>query len=472
MERQTAPKKRRTRELRLTGKETGDVMVVGNGDCGQLGLGEEDDDCRDSLKMVVVASLGAERVTSVACGGMHAVVLTLDGKLWTWGCNDDGVLGREGNESEPGRVEGALAALPVQAVSCGDSHTAALTRDGRVFTWGTYKDSNGYIGYSPDKQKATAPEEVVMAAVAGGGIKMIASGVDHTVALAKDGRSAYAWGCGEHGQLGKQVTWEKATKKKHLLPSKLHVAPAVPGVSSAEERMGHVLNDNFRAYVRKMVDADGACDLTEACESYLDHKRQIGAPPAGGAAVAADALPLKGVYCGAYHTFFLTESENVYACGLNNMGQLGLGSLEPVFTGTPTLVEALEGEGVCQLVGGEHHSLALTSEGAVFAFGRGDNSQLGLGDGEEQHLSPVKVQGLAGVPIRKLTCGSNQNFAVAKSGDLYAWGFGEMGQLGNGKAGDEPTPMLIEPAELAGRAVLHATSGGQHSVLLTMQSQD
>ena len=463
------------RELRLTGKETGEVMVVGNGDCGQLGMGEEDDDCRDSLTMVVVASLSAERVTSVACGGLHAAVLTLDGKLWTWGCNDDDVLGRGGNESVPELVRGALATLPVQAVSCGDSHTAALTRDGRVFTWGTYKDSNGYIGYSPDKQKAAAPEEVVMPGLGGGGVKMIASGVDHTVALAKDGKAAYAWGCGEHGQLGKTVTWEKATKKKHLLPARMHVAPSVPGVASAEERMGHVLNDNFKAFVRKLVEADGGCDLREACELYLEHKAQIGAPAGGGGdgnGAAADALRLKGVYCGAYHTFFLTESDNVYACGLNNMGQLGLGSLEPLFTGTPTLVEALEGEGVCQLVGGEHHSLALTADGAVFAFGRGDNSQLGLGDGEEQHTRPVKVGGLAGVPIRKLACGSNQNFAVAKSGDLYAWGFGEMGQLGNGRAGDERTPMLIEPAELAGRAVLHATSGGQHSVLLTMQSQD
>ena len=37
-----------------------------------------------------------------------------------------------------------------------------------------------------------------MPGLGGGGVKMIASGVDHTVALAKDGKAAYAWGCGEH----------------------------------------------------------------------------------------------------------------------------------------------------------------------------------------------------------------------------------------------------------------------------------
>lgn len=176
-------------------------------------------------------------------------------------------------------------------------------------------------------------------------------------------------------------------------------------------------------------------------------------------------------FAGAYHSFLLTHTENVYACGLNNMGQLGIGSLEPNFSAEPMLVEALEGKGVVQLSGGEHHSLALTEEGQVYAFGRGDSSQLGLGDGADQHLSPAKVEGLADVRIRKVTSGSNQNFAVAKSGDLYSWGFGEMGQLGNAREGDEHTPFLVEPPQMSGLATLDAASGGQHSVLLCMQGE-
>jgi regulator of chromosome condensation len=161
----------------------------------------------------------------------------------------------------------------------------------------------------------------------------------------------------------------------------------------------------------------------------------------------------------------------VYACGLNNMGQLGIGSLEPNYTKEPMLVEALEGKGVVQLSGGEHHSLALDAEGQVYAFGRGDSSQLGLGDGADQHLSPQKVEGLADVRIRKVTSGSNQNFAVAKSGDLYSWGFGEMGQLCNAREADEHTPFLVEPTQMSGLATLDAASGGQHSVLLCMQAE-
>ena len=220
-ERKTGAKKRRVRELRLNGDETGDVMIVGNGDCGQLGLGDGDDDTRDSLVPLVVASLSAQGIVSIACGGMHTVAVTVDGKLWTWGNNDDEALGRQGNESLPGLVEGGLRGVHVQMVSAGDSHSAALSRDGRVFTWGVYKDSNGYIGHSPGLKKAVEPLE--MAVFKGKPIKWIASGVDHTFAVAANDFDVYSWGCGEQGQLGPLVTWQTDGKKKE--ENQKHLAP-------------------------------------------------------------------------------------------------------------------------------------------------------------------------------------------------------------------------------------------------------
>ena len=117
----------------------------------------------------------------------------------------------------------------------------------------------------------------------------------------------------------------------------------------------------------------------------MDHASELEAGAAGG---LDDRIKVKGVYAGAYHSFVLTEHGNVYSFGLNNMGQLGLGSLEPNHTGTPQLVRALEGKGVESLCGGEHHSLALTASGEVYAFGRGDNNQLGFNDGTDQETTP------------------------------------------------------------------------------------
>ena len=83
---------------------------------------------------------GHEDITAIVAGGMHSVCLTKGGKVLTFGCNDEGALGREtseeGSETTPGFVE-----LPgkVKQISAGDSHSAALLEDGRVFAWGAFR---------------------------------------------------------------------------------------------------------------------------------------------------------------------------------------------------------------------------------------------------------------------------------------------------------------------------------------------
>ena len=65
---------------------------------------------------------------------------------------------------------------------------------------------------------------------------------------------------------------------------------------------------------------NAAFDASDACEMYLDHRERLDAESA-----PDERLKLKAVFGGAYHSLLLTETGNVYACGLNNMGQLGRG---------------------------------------------------------------------------------------------------------------------------------------------------
>jgi alpha-tubulin suppressor-like RCC1 family protein len=152
------------------------------------------------------------------------------------------------------------------------------------------------------------------------------------------------------------------------------------------------------------------------------------------------------------------------------------GDPEPNSTGTPTLVTALEGKEIERLAGGEHHSLALSATGQVYSFGRGDNNQLGLGDGTDQEVTPRLVPALEGIAVRKVATTANSNVALARSGDLYTWGFGEMGQLANGKGGDERVPSLVEESKAGsaytGLAALDAAAGGQHMVVVAMKVDD
>ena len=75
-----------------------------------------------------------KNIIDVIAGGMHNIALSIDGKLYSWGCNDEGVLGRdtseENSEFEPAPVE-SMQNLTIVQVVCGDSISAALTDDGK-----------------------------------------------------------------------------------------------------------------------------------------------------------------------------------------------------------------------------------------------------------------------------------------------------------------------------------------------------
>lgn len=73
---------------------------------------------------------------------MHTVALSNQGKVFTWGCNDEGALGREGAENVPLEVANTLA-IPVTDISAGDSHTIAYnTEINHVYIWGLYRVSS------------------------------------------------------------------------------------------------------------------------------------------------------------------------------------------------------------------------------------------------------------------------------------------------------------------------------------------
>ena len=110
-------------------------MTVGQGDTGQLGLGE---DVMEKTRPGLVEQI--KDAVDAVVGGMHTAALDIKGKVWTFGCNDEGSLGREVAEEEecftPGVVE---MKDKVVMLSAGDSHTAALTEEGNVWTWGTFR---------------------------------------------------------------------------------------------------------------------------------------------------------------------------------------------------------------------------------------------------------------------------------------------------------------------------------------------
>ena len=139
-------------------KEKLDVFVFGEGSSGELGLGTEGPPAITDVKRPRLNRLlSAEDVgvVQLAAGGMHAVALTHDNKILTWGVNDQGTLGRvtagETDDSGLNPLEATPAAASMEnvpegtvftQVAAGDSVTMVLTDEGHVYGCGTFRVSS------------------------------------------------------------------------------------------------------------------------------------------------------------------------------------------------------------------------------------------------------------------------------------------------------------------------------------------
>ncbi|MEM9551162.1 MAG: Ig-like domain-containing protein [Pseudomonadota bacterium] len=142
---------------------------------------------------------------------------------------------------------------------------------------------------------------------------------------------------------------------------------------------------------------------------------------------------IKSVSAGLLHTTFLTEDGDVYAFGFNNRGPLGLGDEE---TRTEAVkIDALDDIDVVGIENGNSTSFAITATGQLYAWGTNSNGQLGLGDLEER-LSPVLVEALADETVIDVSSGTSHTVVLTADGQVYAFGSNTDGQLGAPEALD------------------------------------
>lgn len=136
--------------------------------------------------------------------------------------------------------------------------------------------------------------------------------------------------------------------------------------------------------------------------------------------------------------------------------------------------EDLCGDTVVEIAGGEHHTIFLTSDGRVFACGRSDGGQLGLEDDDpvfqdREHPDflpePVQVKFAdTSDHVVHISAGTHNNMAVTEGGALYAWGQGAQSELGVGKDGEASTPTVVVKKEGGSWTALAAACGGQHTL--------
>ena len=187
---------------------------------------------------------------------------------------------------------------------------------------------------------------------------------------------------------------------------------------------------------------------------------------------------------GRYHSLALGSDGNVYAWGNNRYGQLGNGTTNtsqktPVRVKTPdrsTYPDLPEDFTYVQVSAGELHSLALGSDGNVYAWGSNQYGQLCNGTTGSYRNTPAKVGKPAGAPADftyvQVSGGYWHSLAVGSDGNAWAWGYNNFGQLGNGTTGSyRNTPVRVKtpdrstyPNLPADFTYLQVSGGWQHSL--------
>jgi Regulator of chromosome condensation (RCC1) repeat len=177
--------------------------------------------------------------------------------------------------------------------------------------------------------------------------------------------------------------------------------------------------------------------------------------------VSLPSLPsgvtMTSISCGELHSLALASNGTVWAWGWNAYGQLGNG-FDNYGSNIPVQVSIPSGFIITKIAGWGYHSLALASNGTVWAWGQSTTTFSNI---------PVQV-GLTGLPngviITNIECGELHNLALASNGTVWAWGLNYDGELGNGTNTDSNIPVQVSLP--SGVTISNIAGGGWHSLAL------
>uniref|UniRef100_A0A8I5NTH4 E3 ubiquitin-protein ligase HERC2 n=3 Tax=Papio anubis TaxID=9555 RepID=A0A8I5NTH4_PAPAN len=174
------------------------------------------------------------------------------------------------------------------------------------------------------------------------------------------------------------------------------------------------------------------------------------------------------IACGSTYSAAITAEGELYTWGRGNYGRLGHGSSED--EAIPMLVAGLKGLKVIDVAcgSGDAQTLAVTENGQVWSWGDGDYGKLGRG-GSDGCKTPKLIEKLQDLDVVKVRCGSQFSIALTKDGQVYSWGKGDNQRLGHGTEEHVRYPKLLEG--LQGKKVIDVAAGSTHCLALTEDSE-
>ncbi len=452
----------------LAVKSDGTAVAFGDNFYGQLGDGTN----TDRLTPVSVSSLtGATRAASSASGN-HSLFLKSDGTVRSTGHNAEGQLG-DNSTTDRNTVVTVSGLTGVVALAAGESHSLALKSDNTVKSWGS--NGEGQLG------DGTTTDRLTPVSVSGiSSIKSIGAGQFHSLAVSDTG-VVYSWGRGSEGQLGDGTTLSRtsaldvsqsgflfrtATPRIRIAggtyANDLSVvvefdAPtpgatiyyttngATPTTSDPSIVSGASASITVPLTLKAKAFATGYAESHVSSETYGFQVASPASSPAAGTYSSPQRISLSTVTAGAtlryttdgstptgsstlYTTPFYVYQTKTVKVKGFRTSWTDSDVTTAVFTIAPKAVGA-----------GDVFGAALTPSGDVYAWGSGGNGELGDGTWSN-HMQPALVSSLSDAVA--IATGAYHTLALKENGTVVGWG-SNGGRLGDGTANNRNAPVAV-----------------------------
>jgi alpha-tubulin suppressor-like RCC1 family protein len=361
----------------------------------------------------------------------HYCVVLEDGQLLCWGYNSNGQIGdgTTTNQLKPYTVPNVSDAVQV---GMGTKFTCILRRTSTVQCWGDGKASQLGNG---DIVDSSVPTDVLD--VAGGApmanVAMLAVGLEHACAVVPGGY-VRCWGVNSNNELADGTIDDRSTPVTVTNLSGATQVVAGGGYSCALVVDGtvHCWGDNY--YV-------GAGLGSGATSTPLTVVMSIGGAP------LTDVVAIRS---GGGNTCARTSIGWQYCWGGNNSSYPWAGNGTNDEQILPVRAQRVEDQteltGVAQVTGGAYHSCFRMEDGTVRCAGASYDGQIGDGTLNDEITRTVPVEIAPGVPMTDvidIAGGEDMNCAMRGNGDVWCWGGGDSGQIGDGAGIDRLRPVLV-----------------------------
>jgi alpha-tubulin suppressor-like RCC1 family protein len=422
----------------------GGLFAWGAGSSGRLGVG-------NTTTRSIPLQIGTSSWTQVSAGQTHTAAIRSDNRLFTWGAGSSGRLGvgigGTGTISRSSPTQVGTSSWT--QVSAGGSHTAAIRSDGLLFTWGSA--ATGRLGNGTTTVNRSSPVQI------GSDLWNSVSAADaHSAAIRNDG-ALFTWGVGTSGRLGDGSTLPRS------VPTQVGTSSWTQ-VSAGTTHTAGILNNNL--LYSWGSDASGQLGLgtiggIQISPMVLQSTESTSSP----GQIGSSSWSM--VSAGRYGTGAIRSDGILFMWGLNNFGQVGNGSTAYIVN-SPSQIGA---SSWIMVSVGDHHTAAIRSDTALFIWGSGYNGRLGNNASSGRRSSPIQV----GTSISWLSVSAGRSHTVGVQrlntylpdgvGSLYAWGGNQYGQLGVG-AGD--TINRSNPAQVTSLTYTVVSAGEFHNAAIAV----